>query len=127
MTPQCSIATFDDWLQTEIGALLASSYFQSSGGDGLLIITFDEDDSSGTPNCSTLLRRSGKANGGQGETVIIGARSKPGYPSTAGDAAFHNTYDEADILRTIADALGVKTSGLGGAANHGRISLGPLR
>ena len=67
---------------------------------------------------TALLRRSGKANGGQGETVIIGARSKPGYPSTAGDAVFHNTYDEANNLRTIADALGVKTSSLGGAANR---------
>ncbi|PYS56895.1 MAG: hypothetical protein DMF76_23680 [Acidobacteria bacterium] len=36
----CSIGTFDTWLKTVIGPLLASSYFQP-GGDGLLIITFD--------------------------------------------------------------------------------------
>ena len=112
----CSITTFDGWLQTVIGPLLASSYFQS-GGDGLLIITFDEDDGSGTPNCSAT--SVGQGCGGQVETVIISARSKLAYQSTAGDPAnFNSTYDEANILRTIADALGVKTSGLGGAANR---------
>lgn len=84
---------------------------------GLLIITFDEDDGSGNPNCSfTTL---GQGCGGQVETVIISARSKPGYQSTAGDPAnFNNTYDEANILRTIADAFGVKSCNLGGAANR---------
>ena len=36
------------------------------------------------------------------------------YQSTAGDPAnFNNTYDGANILRTIAEALGLNTSGLG--------------
>lgn len=47
-SPCARIATFDNWLKTEIAQLLASSYFQP-GGDGLLIITFDENDSSGSP------------------------------------------------------------------------------
>ena len=99
-------------MQTEIGPLLASGYFQP-GGDGLLIITFDEDDGTGNPNCSSTTL--GQGCGGQVETVIISARSK----SRAGDPAnFNNTYDEANILRTIADALGVKSSNLGGAANR---------
>jgi hypothetical protein len=112
----CPLSTFDNWLKTEIGPLLASSYFQP-GGDGLLIITFDEDDGSGTPNCSSLTV--GQGCGGQVETVLISPRSKMAYQSTAGDPAnFNGTYDEANILRTIAEALGVKTSGLGGAATR---------
>src|SRR5438270_3571425 len=110
----CSIGTFDTWLKTEIGPLLASSYFQP-GGDGLLIITFDEDDKGGTPSCTTTTV--GQGCGGQVETVVVSARSKLAYQSTAGDPAnFNSTYDEASILRTIADALGLKTSGLGAAA-----------
>ena len=111
---------FDTWLQTVITPLLASSYFQS-GGDGLLIITFDEDDGSttGSPTCTSSTTTVGLGCGGQVETVIISARSKLAYQSTAGDPAnWNTTYDEANILRTIADALGVKTSGLSGAANR---------
>jgi hypothetical protein len=83
----------------------------------LLIITFDEDDGSGSPNCGSLTV--GQGCGGQVETVLISPRSKMAYQSTAGDAAnFNGTYDEANILRTIAEALGVKTSSLGGAATR---------
>jgi len=69
----CGIGTFDSWLKTEIGPLLASSYFQP-GGDGLLIITWDENNSSGSPNCSTTTV--GQGCGGQVETVLVSARSK---------------------------------------------------
>ena len=112
-----SATVFDSWLQTVITPLLASSYFQT-GGDGLLIITFDEDDGTGTPNCSATTV--GQGCGGQVETVIISARSKPAYQSTAGDPAnLNNSYDEANILRTIGEALGLKNfSGLGGAASR---------
>src|SRR5437667_863883 len=110
----CSVGTFDTWLKTEIGPLLASSYFQP-GGDGLLIITFDEDDKGGTPSSTTTTVRQGC--GGQVETVVVSARSKLAYQPTAGvPANFNSTYDEANILRAIADALGLKTSGLGAAA-----------
>jgi acid phosphatase len=111
-----SASAFDSWLQTVLTPLLASSYFQT-GGDGLLIITFDEDDGSGSPNCTTTTV--GQGCGGQVETVVVSARSKPGYQSMAGDPANYNsTYDEANIVRTIADALGLKTSGLGAAATR---------
>ncbi|HYY72934.1 MAG TPA: hypothetical protein VE778_05020, partial [Candidatus Bathyarchaeia archaeon] len=51
--------------------------------------------------------------------VVISARSKPGYKSTAGDPAnYNNTYDEANILRTLAEALGLNTSGLGAASKR---------
>ena len=112
----CSLSVFDNWLKTVITPLLASSYFQP-GGDGLLIITFDEDDGSGSPNCSATTV--GQGCGGQVETVVISAVSKMGYQSMAGDPANVNTtYGEANILRTIADALRVKTSGLGEAATR---------
>jgi hypothetical protein len=115
-TPSCTIGTFDNWLKTEIAPLLASSHFQT-GGDGLLIITFDENDSTGSPNCMTTTV--GQGCGGQVETVLISARSKTAYQSTAGDPAnYNNTYDAANILRTIAEALGLNTSGLGGAATR---------
>ena len=106
----CGISTFDNWLQTEIGPLLASSYFQA-GGDGLLIITFDEDG----PNCTTTTV--GLGCGGQVETVVISAVGKMAYKSTAGDPLnYNNGYDHASILRTLADALRVNSSGLGAAA-----------
>ena len=112
----CGIGTFDNWLQTEIGPLLASSYFQP-GGDGLLIITWDEDDKSGSPSCTTTTI--GLGCGGQVETVVISPLSKLAYKSTAGDPAnFNSTYDGANLLRTMADALRLKTSGLGAAATR---------
>ena len=43
---------FDNWLKAEIAPLLASSYFQA-GGDGLLIVTWDENATDGTPDCQT--------------------------------------------------------------------------
>ena len=83
----------------------------------MLIITFDENDSTGSPNCTTTTV--GLGCGGQVETVLISARSKMAYQSTAGDPAnYNNTYDAANILRTIAEALGLNTSGLGGAATR---------
>src|SRR5437763_260585 len=83
----CSVGTFDNWLKTEIGPLLASSYFQP-GGDGLLIITWDENDKSGSPNCSTTTV--GPGCGGQIETVLISPVGKLAYKSTAGDPATDN-------------------------------------
>src|SRR5438874_709147 len=113
----CSVGTFDNWLKTEIGPLLASSYFQP-GGDGLLIITWDENDKSGSPNCSTTTV--GQGCGGQIETVMISPVGRLAYKSTGGDPAnYNNTYDHASILRTIGEALGLTNfSGLGGAASR---------
>ena len=111
-----SASTFDSWLKTVITPLLASSYFQP-GGDGLLIVTFDENDSSGSPNCTTTTV--GQGCGGQIETVLISTRTKMAYQSTAGDPAnYNNTYDGANILRTLAEAFGLNTSGLGGASTR---------
>ena len=83
----------------------------------MLIITWDENDKSGSPNCGTTTV--GLGCGGQVETVLISPLSKLAYKSTAGDPAnFNTTYDGANLLRTMAEALGLKTSGLGAAASR---------
>src|SRR5579859_1167496 len=83
----CSLATFDRWLKTEIPPLLKSSYFQP-GGDGLLIIVIDENNSTGFPNCSTLL--TGQGCGGRVELVVISPFGKLKYRSPGGDSANYN-------------------------------------
>jgi phosphatidylinositol-3-phosphatase len=109
----CSIETFDDWLHTEIFPLLESSYFQK-GGDGLLIIVFDENNSTGTPNCETTTENLGC--GGKVELVAVSPDSKRGYKSKGGDSHnYHDSYEEGNILRTIAQGLGLATSNLGAA------------
>src|SRR5437762_338767 len=93
----CSVGTFDTWLKTEIGPLLASSYFQS-GGDGLLIITFDEDDNISGSSCWTSQIESGTWCGGQVETVIASPLIvSTGYKST-------NGYHHENLLRLMEEA-----------------------
>lgn len=109
----CSIKTFDNWLSTEIKPLLASSYFKT-GGDGLLIIVFDENNDTGNPDCETTT--DGLGCGGQVEMVVVSPQGKKRYKSTSGDSHnYKNTYEEANILRTIAQGLGLPTSNLGAA------------
>lgn len=109
----CSIETFDNWLKKQMPPLLASSYFQT-GGDGLLIIVFDENNSTGTPNCETTT--DGQGCGGQVELVVVSPRSKKGYKSKGGDSHNYNdSYEEGNILRTMAQGLGLPTSNLGAA------------
>src|SRR5881394_3906353 len=99
----CGLGTFDNWLKTVITPLLASSYFQP-GGDG-------------SPSCGT--KTVGQGCGGQVETVVISPLGKAAYLSTAGDPAnYNNTYDGANLLRTMAEALELNTSGLGAAATR---------
>jgi phosphatidylinositol-3-phosphatase len=111
----CSIGTFDTWLKTETAPLLASSYLQQ-GGSGLLIIVFDENDDSGNPDCETTTE--GQGCGGQVELVVVSPFSKRGYQSKGGDSRnYDQSYDEGDILRLMAQGLGLPTSDLGWAAN----------
>jgi len=104
-----SLAVADAWLQTNIGPLLASAPFQA-GGDGLLIITWDEGkftDCRPLTTCPPLPENGG---GGRIYTVIIGPQVKRGYQSPT--TANHNS-----ILRLIEQALGIDSTGyLGGAA-----------
>ena len=88
---------FDNWLKTEIAPLLASSHFQT-GGDGLLVITFDE--GSGGHSGSTSKIESGTWTGGRVETVVISPLSKPGFQSS-------NSYHHESVLRLFEEALGL--------------------
>ena len=111
----CSIGTFDNWLHQEIGPLILSPYFRP-GGTGLLIIVFDEDNDDGSPNCETTTE--GQGCGGKVELVVISPFSKRGYQSPGGDSRnYHSSYDAGDILRLIAQGLGLPTSNLGWATN----------
>ncbi|MGD0987291.1 MAG: alkaline phosphatase family protein [Candidatus Sulfotelmatobacter sp.] len=109
----CTLKTFDNWLSTEIAPLVASSYFQA-GGDGLLIIVFDENNSTGTPDCETTT--DGLGCGGKVELVVISPYSKKAYKSKGGDSHnYKDSYEEGNILRTMAQGLGLPTSNLGAA------------
>jgi len=111
----CSIQTFDTWLHDEIGPLILSSYFRA-GGTGLLIVVFDENNDSGSPDCETTTE--GQGCGGQVELVVVSPFSKRGYQSSGGDTRNYNSsYDEGDILRLMAQGLGLPTSNLGWATN----------
>ena len=95
----------DSWLSSNLPALLNSKYFQP-GGDGVLIITFDECDAASTGYC-----------GGQQElvyTAVIGPQVKSGYVSNI-------SYKHENTLRTILDLLGV-TAYPGASANAAPMS-----
>jgi acid phosphatase len=81
----CSLATADAWLRTNIAPLLASATFQQ---DGLLIITFDE---AGSDNAH---------GGGRVAWVVISPKAKPGYQSTT-------LYQHQSTLRLTLEALGI--------------------
>jgi acid phosphatase len=83
-----TLATADSWLQSNIGPLLANSAFKNSG---LLIITFDEGDSSDV-----------QEGGGHVATVIISSQSKAGYQSKT-------NYQHQSTLRLVLESSGVTT------------------
>jgi phosphatidylinositol-3-phosphatase len=85
----------DGWLKQNIAPLLADKAFQK---DGLLIITFDESDSTDTAH-----------GGGRVATLVIGPAVKQGYKSTA-------FYQHPSLLHTVLAALGA-TSFPGAAAS----------
>jgi phosphatidylinositol-3-phosphatase len=111
----CPVSTFDAWLKKEVKPLLESSYFQK-GGSGLLIVVFDENADDGNPNCDTT--KEGKGCGGQVELVVVSPFSKKSYKSHGGDKRNYNTsYDAGDILRLMAQGLGLPTANLGWATD----------
>jgi phosphatidylinositol-3-phosphatase len=80
-------AQADAWLQDNIGPLLNQPYFQC-GGDGLLIVTFDNDNAD----------RAGLI-----YTAVIGPKVKAHYVS-------NTAYSHQNALRTILDSLGITAS-----------------
>ena len=95
----CSLATADAWLQTNIDPLIKSATFQQ---DGVLIITFDE---SGGDNTN---------GGGRVVWVAVSPKAKRGYQSAA-------LYQHQSTLRLILKGLGV-TAFPGAAASAADMS-----
>jgi phosphatidylinositol-3-phosphatase len=82
-----SLFAADQWLEHSVGPLLDQPYFRS-GGDGLLIVTFDECDAA-EGKCPEQIY-----------TAIIGPKVKPNYKS-------EHSYRHENTLRTLLDALGI--------------------
>jgi phosphoesterase family protein len=106
----CSFSTTDSWMQTNIGALLNTSYFKP-GGDGLLILWFDEGSLSGfTAACGTTAHgdnRSTSTNcsGGGGRTAVVVVApdlKSPNYKSSV-------YYQHPSVTHTVCNALGIST------------------
>src|SRR5947207_3511086 len=96
----CGLDVADSWLQTNIDPLVKSTYFQP-GGDGLLIIVFDEDDGSEGNHVACV--------------IISPLIASAGFQSS-------NTYHHQNALKLMAAGLGLSTSGLGAAANAATMS-----
>ena len=96
----CGLSTADSWLKSNIDPLVQSSYLQP-GGDGLLIIVFDEDDHS---------------EGNRVACVIVSPFiASAGFKSS-------NSYHHQNALKLMAAALGLSTSGLSAAASASNMS-----
>jgi hypothetical protein len=83
-----TLAEADDWMKANIDPLFATPYFKT-GGDGILIIVFDESEADDNAH-----------GGGHIAAVIAGPGVKPGYQG----ATF---YQHASLLKTIGVALGL--------------------
>lgn len=104
-----SMQAADYWLSKHIPAILARPEFQA-GGDGLMIVTFDEGNLSPKVDyrcTATTYNTAGNGCGGRILTVLIGPHVRPGFSS----AIWHN---HEGVLKTICLALGL--SGCPGAA-----------
>jgi phosphatidylinositol-3-phosphatase len=82
-----TLAAADTWLKTSVAPMLNQPYFQP-GGDGLMIVTFDECDGA-VGACPE-----------QVYTAVIGPHVKPHYQSSI-------LYKHENTLRTILDSLGI--------------------
>jgi acid phosphatase len=114
------LSTADNWIKTNIKPLLSSAPFQS-GGDGILIITFDEakvkgksGDKSSDDACSPS-KSSGC--GGHIAFVMIG-------PNVIAGSTTSTTYHFQDMLHTILHLLGL-TDSMNGANGAADIALLP--
>jgi phospholipase C len=90
------LVSADAWLQQNVPALL--SYLSSH--NGLLIITFDEDDAAGGTSGRLCPRCAGGGLGGQVGAVFLSPRLPQG-------AVVTTRYDHFSLLRTIEDSFGI--------------------
>jgi hypothetical protein len=106
----CNFSTTDSWMQTNIGALLSTSYFQP-GGDGLLILWFDEGTLStftgacGTTGHTDNRSTSTSCSGGGGRTAVVVVApdlKSPNYKSGV-------YYQHPSVTRSVCSALGIAT------------------
>jgi phosphatidylinositol-3-phosphatase len=81
----------DTWLQTNVVAPLSAFSAFQSGGDGLLIVAFDEAADSDTTH-----------GGGHVSPVLWGPNVKSGYAQTSA-----TLYQHESLLRTVMEALGL--------------------
>ena len=96
----------DAWMSTNVQNILDSHYFHS-GGDGLLILWWDEGDLGTDNHCSSGVTgtdpESGIDCGGHIAVVVIAPDGNRKYQSTT-------YYQHPSILRTVLEALGVSPS-----------------
>jgi Tfp pilus assembly protein PilW len=90
VTPIVCLQNADNFLKNNLTAMLAKPYFQS-GGNGLLLVTFDECGSATNNVCN-----------GSVYTGVIGPKVIPGTVSNV-------AYKHENLLRTMLDALGITT------------------
>ena len=96
---QQALAAADAYLQTFLPQLLQSPPFQP-GGDGVLVVTFDEGELSGDNECGGDLDPNNC--GGHIWQVVIGPQVSRGYRS-------NNHYKEGSQLRMFCDLLGLNS------------------
>ena len=102
-----TLADADTWMSTEVAAILNSSYFQP-GGDGLLIIWWDEGTLSPPEDdrCSSGVTgtdpETGISCGGRIAIAMAGPSVKHGFQSTT-------YYQHQNLLRTMGEALAISS------------------
>ncbi len=88
----------DQWLQSNLPAILARPEF-GPGGDGILFIVWDEATLYTDNRCSATVS---SGCGGRTATLVIGPRVKPNYKSTI-------NYHNENVLKTVCVAMGLST------------------
>lgn len=96
-TTSIALSNADNYLAGLLPPLLNSSYFQP-GGDGVLIVTFDESDLTGDDTCGTV-PETNKC-GGHIFLTIIGPQGNPSFQSN-----IHHS--QRDVLKTTCDLMGL--------------------
>lgn len=113
---ETALRNADRYLSQQLPFLLSSRYFQA-GGDGVLLVTFDESDLSGDDSCTEYQRH---GCGGHISFVLIGPGANRNYQGPA-------QIMQADMLRGTCDLLQVPSCpGDGAPASGIRQYFGPV-